>query len=109
MRKLIVGSLSAVLLLGSVPAQSIPPEGCEAANPGAPTCTLTITHNTTGPVSGVAGVGDWVVIVKKGKKKTKMTSPSSGEPTAVEFLFVTGMKVTAKALTPGSALVVGGE
>ena len=109
MRKLIVGSISAVLLLGTVPAQSMPPEGCEAANPGSPTCTLTITHNTAGPVSGVAGVGDWIVIVKKGKKRTKLTSPSSGEPTAQEFLFVKGMKVTATALTPGSALVVGGE
>jgi hypothetical protein len=109
MRNLIIGSLTTALLLGTVPAQSMPPEGCEAVNPGAPTCTLTITHDTAGPVSGVAGEGDWVVIVKKGKKKTKLTSPSSGDATAQEFLFVKGMKVTAKALSPGSALAVGGE
>ena len=109
MRKLIVGAFSILLLLGAVPAQSMPPEGCEAANPGQPTCTLTITHNTAGPVSGVAGSGDWLVIVKHGKKKVKLRSPSNGDPTAVEHLFVKGDKITAKALTPGSALVVGGE
>lgn len=109
MRKLIVGTVATVLVVGAFPAYSMPPEGCEAVNPGSPVCTLKITHDTTGPVSGVAGVGDWIVIAKKGKKKVTLKSPSSGEPSAQEYLFVTGTKVTAKALSPGSALVVGGD
>ncbi|HEX2240814.1 MAG TPA: hypothetical protein VHJ82_06720 [Actinomycetota bacterium] len=110
MRKLVVTVLVATLWLLPLPlARSVPPEGCEAVNPGMETCTLEITHPTTGPVSGVAGVGSWIVIVKRGKTKIKIKSPSSGEPTAVGQTFQTGDLITAKALTPGSGLVVGGE
>ncbi|MFN2524771.1 MAG: hypothetical protein ABR505_00680 [Actinomycetota bacterium] len=110
MRKLIVVLLIATLWLIPLPmARSIPPEGCEAVNPGMTQCVLEITHPTTGPVSGVAGVGSWIVIVKRGKTKIKIKSPSSGEPTAVGQTYLEGDVVTAKALTPGSALVVGGE
>jgi hypothetical protein len=109
MRRLIVGTLSALFILSPLPAHSVPPEGCEAANPGAPKCTFKVTHNMTGPVSGVVGVGDWVVIAKKGKRKVTINSPTYGEPTAEEYLFKKGWRVTAKALSPGSALAVGGE
>ncbi len=109
MRKLIVGIASTALALGAFPAHSMPPEGCEAVNPGQPVCKFKVTHDTAGPVSGVAGVGDWKVIVKHGKKKTVLKSPSSGDPIAQEHLFLAGDKVTAKALSPGSGLVVGGE
>lgn len=108
MRKLFVGAVSALIVMGTVPAHSVPPEGCEAVNPGAPTCTFKVTHDTAGPVSGVAGEGKWVVIVKRGRTKTVLKSPSA-DPSALEFLFRKGDKVTAKALTPGSALIVGGE
>lgn len=110
MRRLIVASLIATLWLIPLPvARSVPPEGCEAVNPGMETCKLTITHPTTGPVSGVAGVGSWIVIVKRGKTKIKIKSPSSGEPTAVGQTFQTGDVIIGKALTPGSALAAGGE
>lgn len=110
MRKFVVALLVGALCLIPIPmARSVPPEGCEAVNPGMETCVLEITHPTAGPVSGVAGVGSWIVIVKRGKTKIKIKSPSSGEPTAVGQTYQTGDIVTAKALTAGSALVVGGE
>lgn len=114
MRKL----LTAGLLLGLLalpgaarlaPALGVPPEACQAVNPGQPTCTFTVTHNTTGPVSGVAGRGSWVVKVKRGKATLKIQSNAAGDPQASAFIFQTGDKVTATALTPGSALAVGGE
>ena len=114
MRKLV----TAALLLGLValpgagrlaPALGVPPEGCQAVNPGQPTCTFTVTHNTTGPVSGIAGRGSWVVKVKRGKATTTIKSNAAGDPQAVAYIFQTGDKVTASALTPGSALAVGGD
>jgi hypothetical protein len=110
MRRLIVAVVAAAFVVGPVPVHSMPPEGCEAVNPGVPVCKFKVTHKTNGPVSGVAGVGDWVVIVKKGRKKVRLSSPAAyGEPATVEYLFKKGSKVKAKALSPGSALVVGGE
>jgi hypothetical protein len=109
MRRLIVVTVAAAFVVGPAPAGSVPPEGCEAVNPGAPVCKFKVTHNTTGPVSGVAGVGDWVVVARKGRRKTVLSSPAYGEPTAQDYLFKKGTRVKAKALSPGSALVVGGE
>jgi hypothetical protein len=62
-----------------------------------------------GPVAGVAGRGDWIVKVKRGKKTIKIKRPAGGAPPAVEFLYQQGDKVTAIALSPGSSLVAGGD
>lgn len=85
------------------------PEGCQAFNPGQPQCKYTATHNPEGPVTGVAGVGSWVVTVKRAgeAKPLVIKSPPGGEPTATEFVFEEGDKVTAKALSPGTGLTVG--
>jgi hypothetical protein len=90
-------------------ARSKAPEGCEAANPAQSTCTFTVMEDMSGPVAGVAGRGDWLVKVKRGKETIKLKSPAGGAPTAVEFLFRQGDKVTASALSPGSGLIVGGD
>lgn len=82
-------------------------EGCQAVNPGQPTCSYEVTHETESPVTGVAGIGDWVVKIKRGKKTITVKSPGPGEPTAQEVAFETGDKVKAKALTPASAVTVG--
>jgi hypothetical protein len=84
-------------------------EGCEAMNPAVPTCTFTVTEPIDSPVSGVAGQGTWVVKVKRGKQKIKLTSPAGGAPTAVAFEYQVGDKVTATAVSPGASLVAGGE
>jgi hypothetical protein len=88
------------------------PEGCQAFNPGQPKCSYVVTHETDSPVTGVAGAGDWIVKVKRGKGKKKKverisSSSSYGEPTTVEFQFREGDKVIAEALSPGSGLIVG--
>ena len=85
------------------------PEGCEAMNPVAPSCSFTVVESMSGPVTGVAGEGTWVVKVKRGKQKIKLTSPTGGAPTAVTFPFQAGDKVTAIAVSPGAALIVGGD
>ena len=85
------------------------PEGCEAMNPAVPTCSFTVAESMSGPVTGVAGEGTWVVKVKRGKQKIKLTSPANGAPTAVTFPFQAGDKVTATAVSPGAALIVGGD
>ena len=85
------------------------PEGCEAMNPAASTCTFTVTESMSGPVTGVAGEGTWIVKVKRGKKTIKLQSPASGAPTAVTFTYLKGDKVTATALSPGASLIAGGD
>ncbi|MGH2754078.1 MAG: hypothetical protein ACRDLB_06550 [Actinomycetota bacterium] len=114
LRTMIAVTATAVLLIptsGSThPSnEAMAPEGCEAMNPAQSTCTFTVMEDMEGPVAGVAGQGSWLVKVKRGKKTEKIKSPSSGEPTAVEYLFQAGDVVTAKALSPGSALIVGGD
>ena len=83
------------------------PEGCQAVNPGQPTCTYTVTHDNDSPVSGIAAIGQWQVTIQVGKKKTIEKSPSSGEPTTVTIAFPEGAKVTAKAISPGAVVIVG--
>lgn len=112
MKKLVASIAICALALpaaahAGVPAELRATEGCQAVNPGQPTCTYTATHETDSPVSGIAGVGQWQVIYKVGKKKTVEKSPASGEPTAVEIFFPEGAKVTAKALSPGAVVIVG--
>ena len=107
--------LVALLLLAAVPAQAgqtLPDsarevEGCQVFNPGQPTCTYTATHVGETPVSGILGTGSWTVVIKVGKKKTVVKSPSTGEPTAVEMVIPEGAKVTMTALSPGSGGTVG--
>lgn len=83
------------------------PEGCQAFNPGQPKCTWKFTHDTDSPVNGVAGMGTWIVKIKRGKKTEVIKSPAYGEPTAVEHAFRKGDKVVAIAKSAGSGLVVG--
>lgn len=116
MRKLIIAGLvsAALAVPGAGGAESIdgwldePVEGCQAFNPGQPTCTFTATRDNETPVSGAAGRGSWSVTVQRGKKKMVYKSPSSGEPTATGFEILEGDKVTAKALSAGSGVTTGG-
>jgi hypothetical protein len=112
MRKIAVASLMAALVVPA-PSAALPvtgadePESCQAYNPGQPKCSYTVTHSTDSPITGVAGVGSWVVKIKRGKKTITVKSPYTGEPTAMEIQFRPKDKVTAIAVNPGSALVVG--
>ena len=112
MRK-VLGLVAAFSLLigGASLAAAVTPakttEGCVATNPAQPTCTFKVTHDNESPVSGVGGVGSWVVTVKAGKKVITAKSPSSGEPTSTTIELPEGATVTAKALSPGSTLIVG--
>ena len=109
MRKLVIGAAVAGLVMApsAVGAHRGPDDRCLAVSPAQPQCSFTVTESATTPVTGAAGRGDWVVIVKRGKVKTSIKSPSSGEPTAISYPLVAGDKVTAKALTPGSAVIAG--
>jgi len=114
MRKIVVAALIAALVVPGtslaawpVGAGVVEPESCQAYNPGQPKCSYTVTHSTDSPVTGVAGVGTWVVKIKRGKKTITVKGPYTGEPTAMEIQFRPKDKVTAIAVNPGSALVVG--
>jgi len=103
--------LAAVMLLapsaaaGARSARS--DEGCEAQNPLQPSCSFTVTHTSSTPVTGAGGIGDWIVIVKRGDETLKFESLPDGRPTMREISFKIGDKVTAKALSPGSGLTAG--
>ncbi|MEA2477050.1 MAG: hypothetical protein QOC87_1249 [Actinomycetota bacterium] len=84
-----------------------PTDECLAVNPGQAQCSFTVTQDAATPVSGAAGRGSWIVTIKSGKVKTTLKSPSGGDPTALSYALKAGDKVTAKALTPGSAVVAG--
>ena len=110
--------LIAAVLIGAVaiPAHATQPlrwadavevEGCQVQNPAQPTCTYTATHEGESPVSGIAGVGSWVVKIKVGKKTEVIKSSATGEPGVVEMTIPSGAKVTMQALTPGSGGTVG--
>lgn len=113
MRK-ILGLIAALALMtvGAINATALTPsdatEGCVASNPAQPTCSYKVTHDNASPVNGVGGVGSWVVTVKVGKKVVSTAkSPASGEPTSASIDLPKGATVTAKALSPGSTLIVG--
>jgi hypothetical protein len=110
-RGIAAAAATAVLLsmVGEAGARRYEPEGCEAVNPGQPTCTFTVTETMEGPVTGVAGQGTWLVKVKRGKKTLKIKSPANGAPTAVTFTYIAGDKVTATAISPGAGLIAGGD
>lgn len=117
MRKTIVAALAAAAL--AVPTAGVnatgivvdrEPEGCQALNPVQPTCTFTVTEDMEGPIAGAAGYGTWKVVVKRGKKTAAtLKSGASGEPTATEFLYEKGDKVTVTAVSPGSGVTAGGD
>jgi hypothetical protein len=104
-----VAATAVLLPIGVQAGERRAPEGCEAMNPAQSTCSFTVLEDMEGPVAGVAGRGDWIVKGKRGKKTIKIKSPAGGAPTAVEFLYQQGDKVTAIALSPGSSLVAGGD
>jgi len=112
MRKMIgVIAVATLLVAGAGLAGAVVPsrttEGCLATNPAQSTCSFKVTHDNASPVAGVGGVGSWVVTVKLGKKVTTVKSPSSGQPHNQSISLPKGATVTAKALTPGSTLIVG--
>jgi hypothetical protein len=84
-------------------AERLEPEGCQAFNPGQPTCSYTVTHEGTSPVTGFAGMGDWSAVVKRGKKKIKIAA--SQEP--VIFEFQEGDVVKVVTSSPGSGVIAG--
>ena len=105
--------LPAALLAGALlaPAGAAPAvrsdEGCEAQDPLRPTCSFTVTHTSSTPVTGAGGIGDWVVIVKRGPHTFRFESLPDGRPTLLEISFKVGDRVQAKALSPGSGLTAG--
>jgi hypothetical protein len=81
-------------------------EGCLAVNPGQATCRYTATATTNGSATGI---GVWEVTVKHNRTTTTYRPNSYyGEPTVENFTIHKGDKVTAKALSTGSSVVVGG-
>jgi hypothetical protein len=110
MRRLGIIVTSVGLLAGPVTAHGAPAansEGCQAFNPGQPTCSFKVTHTSRTPITGVAGVGKWVVKVKRDGKSFTVKSPANGQFWATEIAFKPGDKVRAEALAPGSGLSVG--
>jgi hypothetical protein len=109
-RPIVTVMLAAALVLGVVSAAEgtrREAEGCQAFNPVQPTCSYTATHPGDSPVSGIAGVGDWVVKTKLGKTKETYKSPASGEPTVVEMVIPPKTKVSVSTTSPGSGVIVG--
>ncbi len=111
MKKAIIGSLLAAALLApsSAPASGSMrvTEACLAVNPGIPTCTFTVKSESAAPTpTGVSAKGDWVVVVKRGKKKITMKS-TGAFPDGPEFPFKIGDVVTAFANSPGTYVLVG--
>ena len=111
MRKLATIAIS--LLLVAAPAVAHPiaspkgDEGCQVMNPLRPTCEFEVTHTSESPVTGAAGWGDWVVLVKRDGETLKFKSAPDGRFWIFEIAFKVGDKVTVKALTPGSAADAG--
>lgn len=115
MRTPLLGTLTAVALLGSVlgaaelasGAESKEPESCLALNPVQPRCTFTITtESTSQTVTGAVGAGTWKVIVKRGKQKS-VIAPSSTQPEPIAFNYEIGDKVTATTSGAGSWVLAG--
>lgn len=108
MRKLTVALIAMSLSLPPllVPATASPPEFCLAANPGMPKCSFTVQGQTE-VFGGAAGMGQWVVKVKRGKTVVTYTGDAYGAPTGSQFSLLKGDKVTATAKTAQSAVIVG--
>ena len=114
-RKALVGAIVVAVLMpigGAVASSGAKatdePEGCQAFNPGQPTCKFTATIDSESPVSGATGSGSWVVTVKRvGEKKPIVLKPADPYGGVVEFAYQQGDKVTAKALSPGTMMTAG--
>jgi hypothetical protein len=105
-------SIAAVVMLGLVTSGAAAlgrdePESCQAINPAQPTCTFTVTSDSSsGTVTGAVGQGDWLVVVKRGR--VKMTfGPTSTDPEPVSFKYLVGDKVTATVKSAGGWVVAG--
>ena len=107
MRKSIIAVVAgAALLIPAVaPATEVrEPESCFAAYGAMPSCSFTVTsESSSGTVTGAVGPGTWVVVVKRGKKKITIKSPA--EPGPVAFPFEVDDKVSATVTGPGWVLV----
>jgi hypothetical protein len=112
MRKALVGSAVAIALLapttaGSASLTQNDPESCLAMNPAQPKCSFTVTStSTSGTVTGAVGAGDWIVVVKRGKKKLTI-KPAGPEPEPVAFAYMEGDKVTATVKSAGGWVLAG--
>ena len=84
-------------------------EGCQAHNPLAPRCRYTVTHTSRTPITGAAGIGNWVVRVHRNGKRFTYKSLADGRPTVLEIRLKVDDVVVARALTPGSLVTVGHE
>jgi hypothetical protein len=84
-------------------------EGCQAHNPLAPRCSYTVTHTSRTPITGAAGIGNWVVRVHRDGRRLVYRSLPDGRPTVLEIRFKVDDVVVARALTPGSFVTVGHE
>jgi hypothetical protein len=102
----VVGALTAPGL-SAAPSRLRSDEGCEAQNPLRPSCSFTVTHTSATPVTGAGGIGQWIVIVRRGEHTFRVESLPDGRPTFIEIAFKVGDKVRAKALTAGSGLTAG--
>ena len=108
MRLVIAACSLLVLLVPASPAQphEAAPEGCQAYNPGQPSCSFKVTHQSGTPISGYAAVGTWVIKIKAGGKTTTIES-SSPAPTASVSAWPKGARITASATAAGSFVIIG--
>ncbi len=111
MRKAIVATLTATVMLAPAAAPAVElsrePESCLAFNPGQPSCSFTATsESSSGTITGAVGAGDWIVVVKRGKKKLKI-KPASAQPEPVAFPYQEGDKVTATVKSAGGWVLAG--
>ena len=110
MKKIVLLLAAVALLAPAAQGASLTkePEGCQAFNPGQPTCTFTATMDAGSPVSGGIGSGSWVVKVKRpGEKKPIVFKPADPYGGFVEFAYREGDVVSAEALTPGTLMTAG--
>jgi hypothetical protein len=112
MRRALTGTVVAIALLapttaGSASVTQDDPESCWAMNPAQPKCSFTVTStSTSGAITGAVGAGDWIVIVKRGKKKLSI-KPSGPEPEPIAFAYQEGDKVKATAKSAGAWVLAG--
>ena len=92
-----------VLMISSAHAGAA--EGCVATNPGQPACRYRASASTD---ASATGTGSWIVTVKHGRRTTSY-SPDGyyGEPSVETVAIHKGDKITAKALSEGSSVIIG--
>ena len=82
-------------------------EGCQVMNPLRPTCEFEVTHTSRSPITGAAGWGSWVVLVRRDGETVRYKSAPDGRFWMIEISYKVGDLVTVKALSPGSAADAG--